>query len=144
RCSTARPSALTAHLHPRLDKREGGPVSEDEGWALAGSRVRAAREAKGMSVRELARRVGVSASHVSQVERGIGSFSVPAFYAIARELATSVQRLLATSDAPRADAESNTLDPGGDLVSAGIVQRADARPSIAMDRGPTWGRLTPT
>jgi len=120
------------------------PMAVEDGWGRAGARVRAAREAKKMSVRELARRVGVSASHVSQVERGIGSFSVPAFYAIAKELETSVQRLLSTADdAAPAASSGAAFTTDDDLDRLGIVLRVADRPSIMMERGPRWGRLTP-
>jgi transcriptional regulator with XRE-family HTH domain len=112
-------------------------------WDAVGERVRAARTAAGMTVRELARRIGVSASHVSQVERGIGAFSVPALYAVARELGVSMSGLL---DAPVAAATSPATPAGAgamaDLVAAGLVQRAADHPSIKLSSGPRWSRLT--
>jgi len=63
-------------------------------WNTVGARVRELRGAAGLTVRELARRIGVSASHVSQVERGIGSFSVPALYAVATELGVQMHEIL--------------------------------------------------
>lgn len=115
----------------------------DAPWDVVGGRVRAARRATGLTVRELARRIGVSASHVSQVERGIGAFSVPALYAVASELGVSMNDLLNASPAVAA--------PGGgaavaaelsDLVADGIVQRAAEHPSIQLSAGPRWSRLT--
>ena len=67
-------------------------MAEHEQWVFVGGRVRDARLAAGMTVRDLARRIGVSASHVSQVERGIGAFSVPALYAVAREMKVAMMR----------------------------------------------------
>lgn len=110
-------------------------------WDAVGARVRAARSSVGMTVRELARRIGVSPSHVSQVERGIGAFSVPALYAVARELGVSMSDLLdvppvaeATPTAPSATAK--------DLAVSGMIQRAADHPSIKLSSGPRWSRLT--
>jgi len=110
-------------------------------WDFVGLRVREARVDAGLTVRELARRIGVSASHVSQVERGIGAFSVPALYAVARELDVSMHALL---DPPAKDAAGPTGGAlvGGDLERSGIVQRAGEHPSIMLGSGPRWSRLT--
>ncbi len=110
-------------------------------WDSVGDRVRSARTAAGMTVRELARRIGVSASHVSQVERGIGAFSVPALYSVARELGVSMNELL---DPPGATGQGRTEPPSGgrDLGVAGIVQRAADHPTIKLSSGPRWSRLT--
>lgn len=113
-------------------------------WDQVGERVRAARQGMGISVRELARRVGVSASHVSQVERGIGAFSVPTLYAVADELGVSMNELL---DPPGAqpNAAARTSDrKTTDLVTSGLVQRAADHPSIQLSSGPRWSRLTAT
>ncbi|MFF2632640.1 helix-turn-helix domain-containing protein [Microbacterium sp. NPDC058021] len=111
-------------------------------WDAVGERVRELRGAAGLTVRELARRIGVSASHVSQVERGIGSFSVPALYAVAAELGVPMHDIL-DPQAPPAPPVAPALAPGGgDLVSAGIVQRAPDHPSIKLSSGPRWSRLT--
>ncbi|MER7796253.1 cupin domain-containing protein [Microbacterium sp. NPDC096154] len=119
-----------------------------------GGRVRTARVAAGLSVRELARRVGVSASHVSQVERGMGAFSVPALYAVASELAVPVHSLLeGEREAARRPASpedgsvpgrfaSETAPPPPGEELAGIVQRAPDHPSIQLAGGPRWSRLT--
>jgi transcriptional regulator with XRE-family HTH domain len=111
-------------------------------WNAVGERVRELRGAAGLTVRELARRIGVSASHVSQVERGIGSFSVPALYAVATELGVHMHEILDPQAPPAPPASPVLPGDGEDLVSAGIVQRADAHPSIKLSSGPRWSRLT--
>ncbi|GAA2008269.1 helix-turn-helix domain-containing protein [Microbacterium ulmi] len=112
----------------------------DTPWNTVGVRVRSARVAAGMTVRELSRRIGVSASHVSQVERGIGAFSVPALYAVARELGVSMNELL---DPPNPHASVAVgVSSGGDLAVAGIIQRAADHPTIKLSSGPRWSRLT--
>lgn len=119
-------------------------TGHDSPWDLVGERVRAARLRSEMTVRELARRIGVSASHVSQVERGIGSFSVPALYAVAHELGVSMHELLDPPDvsgsavaAPKPSRQSHTT-----LEDAGMIQRAAEHPSIKLSSGPRWSRLT--
>ena len=115
----------------------------DTPWDTVGDRVRAARTASRMTVRELARRIGVSASHVSQVERGIGAFSVPALYSVARELGVSMSDLLDPPRAPAVATDASAPTGGtGDLRVAGIVQRAADHPSIKLSSGPRWSRLT--
>ena len=96
-----------------------------------------------MTVRELARRIGVSASHVSQVERGIGAFSVPALYAAARELGVPMSELLS----PRETAvqmPAPTTGNAHDLRTARVIQRSADHPTIKLSSGPRWSRLTPT
>ncbi|HRN28616.1 MAG TPA: XRE family transcriptional regulator [Terrimesophilobacter sp.] len=122
-----------------MDDENGGE------WTLVGARIRAAREAKGMSVRELARRIDVSASHVSQVERGLASFSVRALYTVAGVLGISMDSLFEPVDGD-AELSSPQALPDGALGSslddAGIVQRVGDRPTITLASGPRWERLT--
>jgi DNA-binding XRE family transcriptional regulator/mannose-6-phosphate isomerase-like protein (cupin superfamily) len=69
----------------------------DPGTGL-GPRLRQVREERGLSVRELARRVGCSASLISQVERGISVPSVGVLYSLASELRSSLDYLLFGAD----------------------------------------------
>jgi transcriptional regulator with XRE-family HTH domain len=121
---------------------------ETEGdWSTAGERIRLARESAGMSVRELSRRIGVSASHVSQVERGLASFSVRTLYNVVSELRISMDSLfgevvgggvdIATLSDEYAIASTDTP-----LDQAGIVLRSASRPTINLHSGPRWERLT--
>jgi len=116
-------------------------------WSTAGERIRMARESAGMSVRELSRRIGVSASHVSQVERGLASFSVRTLYNVVSALGISMDSLFGEvlavdadlgelSDEPTATASDTPLD------QAGIVLRGASRPTISLHSGPRWERLT--
>ena len=120
-------------------------------WVSIGERLRVARESAGMSVRELARQVGVSASHVSQVERGLASFSVRALYSAAGVLGLSMDSLFDDRPDPdprqSSDAEQRGPDvhtsSGDPLEAAGMVQRASTRPRIPWPGGTRWERLTP-
>ena len=122
-------------------------TTENE-WEVVGERIRDARERSGMSVRELARRIEVSASHVSQVERGLASFSVRALYNVVSILGISMDSLFesdpeaATGANAVIDEMAATAQPGP-LDEAGIVLRGSHRPAIQLDSGPRWERLTP-
>jgi|SRR5690554_1276681 len=118
-------------------------VSGEE-WTLVGGRIREAREKSGISVRELARRIDVSASHVSQVERGLASFSVRALYTVAGVLGVSMDSLFEHPEdmADPVPPRSPAADADSSLDSAGIVQRHGFRPTITLDSGPRWERLT--
>lgn len=115
-------------------------------WKKCGENIRIAREASKVSVRELARRVGVSASHISQVERGLASFSVPALYNVATELGISMDSLFEDPSGPSSyksyEEEQSAANGQASLDEAGIVLRTGSRPSLALTSGPTWERLT--
>lgn len=118
-----------------------------EGDAV-GARIREARLAANMSVRELARRMNVSPSHVSQVERGIASFSVRALYTVVGVLDVSMDSLFEDPlRSPESDGAATPprVGPGepDPLVEARVVQRADARAAIPLQGGTRWERLTP-
>src|SRR5690606_8196441 len=71
-----------------------------------GRRLREEREKRGVSVRGLARDVGVSASMVSQIETGKSQPSVSTLYAITTALGITVEELFT----PRLDGPEH---PGG-------------------------------
>ncbi len=60
-----------------------------------GSRLKAARMTSGMSLREVARQLGVSPSFISQMENGKSQPSVATLYSIAQLLGVSVDALFA-------------------------------------------------
>ncbi len=113
-----------------------------------GQRIRAARLAANLSVRELARQINVSSSHVSQVERGLASFSVAALYKVVSILRISMDSLFEDppaedredSSTPDEESTSATQDP---LEDSAIVLRADSRHVIPLSGGRRWERLTP-
>ena len=77
-----------------------------------GSLIRRERQHQGLSLRELARRVGVSASMLSQVETGRTRPSVSTIYAIATELGLSIDALLSDREAAVATAtETRSVGP---------------------------------
>jgi transcriptional regulator with XRE-family HTH domain len=141
----------------------GGPRAE------LGRRLRQVRSARGLSVRELARRAHCSASLLSQVERGVTTPSAGVVYALANELGISLDFLFGTEEVIEADLPQIpdpaaappahfTVVRGTDGVDAvrtpwgraagpdglGIVQRASQRSTIDLSTGVRWERLTPT
>ena len=123
-------------------------------WIGVGERLRGAREAAGISVRELARRVEVSPGHISNVERGLASLSVRSLYTIVSELQISMDSLFVkvdsqgdTGGSPEkagidADTPGQSLE-SGELEAKGVVMRRRSRPSIPLPTGTRWERLTP-
>jgi transcriptional regulator with XRE-family HTH domain len=115
---------------PALDK--GGL---DDGVPLApasaahtpiGQQLRRARIAAGLSLREMARRVDVSASFISQVELGRTMPSVGTLYAIASELGVSLDGLMPPAHAPSAQPVPGTPAPApAAAVFAALDQLAD-------------------
>ncbi|SDM39596.1 helix-turn-helix domain-containing protein [Allokutzneria albata] len=75
-----------------------------------GERLRSARAAAGLGVRELGRRIGVSGSMISQIEKGISRPSVSTLYAIANELGVTLDGLFT----PAAPAEPVTVRRNGE------------------------------
>ena len=87
----------------------------DPGTGL-GPRLRLVREGRAISVRELARRVGCSASLISQVERGLSVPSVGILYSLASELDCSLDYVLfgvGAESAQRGAAADRDVTRGG-------------------------------
>lgn len=129
---------------PRTGVRGNGSAPEYLGM---GEHLRSARHAHGLNLRELASRLGVSPSLISQVETGRAKPSVSTLYAIANELGVSLDELLFNDpDRPvrgrrareaRGDAPAAPANPAGDPI-----QRADSRKTIRLASGVIWERLT--
>jgi transcriptional regulator with XRE-family HTH domain len=101
-----------------------------------GAGLRAAREARGWSLRAVASAAGISASLLSQVENGKTQPSVSTLYALVTHLGASIDDLLGTSVAgtgasPRVPEAS----------SSPAIQRAADNPTMEMENGVTWERL---
>jgi transcriptional regulator with XRE-family HTH domain len=110
-----------------------------------GQSIRAARERRGLSLRELARRVSVSPSFVSQIELGKANPSVGTLYSLVSVLGTTLDDLIGEQPG----------DGGPELVDAALdegeegswsrvdepVQPAGGRKRVEMS-GVVWERLT--
>jgi transcriptional regulator with XRE-family HTH domain len=116
----------------------------DPGTGL-GPRLRLVRSSRQLSVRELARRVGCSASLISQIERGVSVPSVGVLYSLGTELGTSLDYLLFGSGAgPEGDAAPAAMpDPKAAAPPPVVVQRGCDRRIIDLASGVRWERLTP-
>jgi DNA-binding XRE family transcriptional regulator/mannose-6-phosphate isomerase-like protein (cupin superfamily) len=131
----------------------------DPGTEL-GPRLRRVRQDRGLSGRELARRISCSPSLISQIERGVSVPSVGMLYALASELRASMDFLFgvipsgeltmtahgggrARDAAGNGDAAGTGSAATGWPAGHGIVQRAGARRTIDLASGVRWERLTP-
>jgi transcriptional regulator with XRE-family HTH domain len=121
-----------------------------------GERIREARQRHGMSLRALARAVGVSASLISQIETGKSRPSVSTLYAITKALEISVEDVF-DGAAVEAGGSVAQVPVGGPLSGAvlqavhgltqpdghriGPIVRPEAREVLRLDSGVTWERL---
>ena len=118
-----------------------------------GRRLRAHREESGLTLRELARRLGISPSAISQIETGKSRPSVSTLYAMVSELGMSLDELFSEEESAEAPEEGR---PPRKRVSRGSesppaqaidpperhVQRAGARKALELESGVRWERLT--
>jgi transcriptional regulator with XRE-family HTH domain len=105
-----------------------------------GSRLREERERATISQRELARRLGVSASLISQIESGQSKPSVSTLYAIVTELGVSLDHIFQVHEHELSLA---TAAEGGTDGDAGVpVVHPAERHVVELDSGVTWERLT--
>ncbi len=104
-----------------------------------GARLRLERERRNIGLRELARRLGVTASLISQVETGKSKPSVSTLYGIASELGLSLDDLLFGNGARQVSAPAEQAPPA---PTPQPVQRADSRKVIDLESGVHWERLT--
>ncbi len=138
---------------------------------LVGGRIRDRRLARGISLRQFARDLDVSASFISQLETGKTQPSVATLFAICAELDIATDELFdngAPTDAPAfggprgegTDAENNawrtTSSFGGAPGSSGEepsreasggtspLVHVDQRKVLVLDSGVTWESLTST
>jgi quercetin dioxygenase-like cupin family protein/DNA-binding XRE family transcriptional regulator len=127
--------------------------------AAVGGRLRAGRQARGLSLRELAARVGVSASMLSQVENGKSLASVSTLHALVTELDISLDELFRADAAPAVDGEPVVAPVAVELPRTGQsdipvhlptqggtrpVLPAGTRQTLEMAGGVLWERLSST
>lgn len=128
------------------EKIAEGPGTEVPGTPSVvhlGTRLRAVRQAAGLSLREVARQLGVSPSFVSQLETGKSQPSVATLYSLAQLLDVPIDQLFNPDHAaPRLRAAPEPPGPGDvpvgppDAVGASSpINRADlGSPADAWDR----------
>lgn len=107
-------------------------------WALdgIGDRLREERVRAGLSQRELARRLGVSASLISQLESGMSKPSVGTLYAIVTELDLSLDKVIRGVDYADSKLEANP-----EVTANAPLGRPGSRQVIELASGVTWEDL---
>lgn len=101
-----------------------------------GERLREERVKAGISQRELARRLGLSASLISQLESGLSKPSVGTLYAIVTELDLSLDRIIRGEEFSEPESTSDVPNVISPLVHPGDRQVID------LASGVRWEELT--
>lgn len=128
-------------------------AASDVPWL--GPRIREERLKRGISLRGLARDVGVSASMISQIETTKSQPSVSTLYAITNALGVSIEDLFAVSDEATSPAASEqraatrngkpttVLEALGSFADdrLGPLVRPEQRPVLKLDSAVTWELL---
>jgi transcriptional regulator with XRE-family HTH domain len=139
---------------PRAAELDGATAGRKRLRADLGHRLRAAREEKNIGLRELARRLGVSPSLISQIETGKTEPSINTLFAMVSELELSVNEIVfdQARDTGRPSGASLRAADGASARRAGRpvradepgspVQRSRDRTSISLESGVGWDRLT--
>jgi transcriptional regulator with XRE-family HTH domain len=112
------------------------PAASQNAPSDLGPRLRAIRIARGVGLRELARRLDLSPSSISQIETGKIRPSVRTLYALASEFGVTVDEILFDEPLPPGSA-----DPAPAVEPGLAVQRAADRPAIQLNSGVRWERL---
>jgi transcriptional regulator with XRE-family HTH domain len=111
-------------------------VERDFEPSKIGGRLREERERRGISLRELARRVGVSPSLVSQIELDRVNPSVSTLWAIVTELGMTMSDVFGEGAPEPPQIQPSRSDDG-------LVARPETRRIINLASGVRWERLTP-
>jgi len=138
--------AAAKGVNARVGRARRGPETLDND---VGTPLRAERERQGVSLRELARQVGISPSAMSQIETGRSRPSVRTLYAIVSKLDMSLDELFATGSGQEVRAAAPSRAGGREAVRSpaatearGPVQSEGTRTAIDLDSGVRWERLT--
>jgi len=105
-----------------------------------GQKLREARQAQNLTLREVARRTGLTASLISQVERGLANPSVSSLYKMADVLNLSMDYFFETAGRTEAPL-SISVAPAASEASP--IMRAVDRHIVNIAGGVQWQRLTP-
>jgi transcriptional regulator with XRE-family HTH domain len=147
------------HRGPRPTADERATAERQSLRSDLGKRLREARKSKEIGLRELARRLGVSASLISQIETGKTEPSINTLFAMVSELELSVNEIVFDSRVEALPASSGGGDattqagdgrtgkprtggPGHAEAPGSPVQRSTSRTSISLESGVSWQRLT--
>lgn len=122
------------------------PTSDPHRWSPSriGELVAHYRHERGLGVSELARKVGVTPSLISQIERGASRPSVATLFALAEALDVAVDVFAGrgTGPAPARPASGAAPQPASPGESRYVVRRR-VRRTISIAGGVDWELLTP-
>jgi transcriptional regulator with XRE-family HTH domain len=121
-------SAIDQPSDPQTDAGRGARPD----YTRIGERLRTSRQQRGLSLRDLADKLGCSPSLISQIERSLVNPSVSTLYAMVAELDVSLDELLFNERRPTS----------GAVPAGGPIQRAKDRQRIRLASGVLWERLT--
>jgi len=143
--ATASRSPSTAP--PRASRKSSEAAGPHLNGAVIGGKLRAERERQGLTVREMARRVDVSPSLVSQIERGLVTPSVGTLWSMTAELGLAMDGLFTGAEHGSAAAEQGPAAArDGNAPPARrahtVVQHGHNRQHIRLAGGVSWERLT--
>ena len=137
-------------MDEKQDQSTPSESSDEHGSADApfdlGARLRAIRLRHGVGLRELARRLELSPSSISQIETGKIQPSVRTLYAFATEFGVPVDDVLFGEDPVSLSQHPGTatvfnVAPEAAAGPGVTIQRAHERPAITLNSGVTWERL---
>ena len=112
-----------------VERTDAGRATRQD-YPEIGEQLRARRHELGWSLRDLADRLGVSPSLISQIERGRANPSVSTLYSIVQALDISLDELLFNERRP------------AEPPIGGPIQRSNERHRIRLASGVLWDRLT--
>jgi transcriptional regulator with XRE-family HTH domain len=141
--SAPRTSPVAPKSAPRKSADAAGATLNG---AVLGGKLRAERERQGLTVREMARRVDVSPSLVSQIERGLVTPSVGTLYSMTAELGLAMDELFTETERGSAAAEQGAMPRNANAApprrAQTVIQHGRNRQHIRLAGGVVWERLT--
>jgi transcriptional regulator with XRE-family HTH domain len=114
------------------------PPPEPSSPSPIGGRLREERHRQGMTVREIARLVGVSPSLISQIERDKVTPSVSTLWGLVTVLGLTMSDLFSEAPPFRGPTPASTAEEAGPVTTPG------ARAVLNLETGVHWERLTAT
>jgi transcriptional regulator with XRE-family HTH domain len=112
------------------------PHSELPAHSQIGERLREARQSQGLTARDVAKRVGVSPSLISQIERDKVNPSVSTLWGLVTVLGLTMSDLFSEVESPQRTPSALPPPPPGPLTALG------SRAVVNLASGVRWERLT--
>jgi transcriptional regulator with XRE-family HTH domain len=146
-----RPPSWQPPSVPESSEQRSSPTGVEP--ELVGARLRSFRKRTGLTIRQLAARLEVSPSMISQIETGKTQPSVRTLYAMVNELGVSLDQVFAADgievDKPAATTSQARVPPAREPSETRVVrasardrvQRAGERQIIELETGVKWELL---